>query len=138
MKRIRQRLGVIQNEGFYDRVLRMAAGFALLGWVAYDLTRADATFQTWHAVAALLAVYPILTGMLGWCPLYQLLGVRSCKEERCGTLPYEFETEVLHHKLEPASEVDHSLAGSRHVEPQEEARPDRQEEGQAQRPRQAA
>ena len=133
MKRIRERLGVIQNEGFWDRVLRMAAGFALLGWAAYDLGREGAAFQAWHAAAMLAAVYPILTGMLGWCPLYQLLGVRSCREETCGTLPYEFETEVLHHRLEPASETEHSLSGSRHVEP--ERRPERQT---AERPRQAA
>lgn len=27
----------------------------------------------------LLGVVPVLTGLLGWCPPYQLLGISTCK-----------------------------------------------------------
>ncbi len=56
------------NVGTVDRCVRIIAGSALLG-VAYK-------GKTW----GLIGIVPLLTGIIGWCPPYQLLGIN--KEER--------------------------------------------------------
>jgi len=55
------------NVGNFDRVLRIAAGFALVG------AAAAGTLGSW----AYLGVIPIATGLVAWCPIYRLIGVRS-------------------------------------------------------------
>jgi hypothetical protein len=60
------------NEGTVDRVLRVAVGLALLVWFF-----ADQGQGFWH-YAKLIGIVPVLTGLIGWCPLYSLLGVSTC------------------------------------------------------------
>ena len=55
------------NLGNFDRVLRITAGFALVG------AAAAGTLGSW----AYLGVIPIATGLVAWCPLYRVIGVRS-------------------------------------------------------------
>ena len=64
------------NEGTVDRVLRAAVGLALLVWFF-----ADQGQGFWH-YAKLIGIVPVLTGLLGWCPLYSLLGVSTCPMKR--------------------------------------------------------
>jgi hypothetical protein len=64
------------NEGTVDRVLRVAVGLALLVWFF-----ADQGHGFWH-YAKLIGIVPVLTGLLGWCPLYSLLGVSTCPMKR--------------------------------------------------------
>lgn len=81
----------VQNLGLADRVIRFSAGAALMGYAAYDLVQ-GAAFSGWHAFAMLAAVYPLMTGMLGWGPFYAMLGVKSCGVDgrnQCGSFPYE-------------------------------------------------
>lgn len=56
------------NEGTLDRSVRIVAGLALI------------TLAATGAVGAWgwLGVVPLLTGALGHCPLYRLLGVNTC------------------------------------------------------------
>ena len=57
-----------KNEGGLDRGLRVVGGLAVL-------SLAFVGPQTpWGYVGAI----PILTGLLGWCPLYTLLGINTC------------------------------------------------------------
>ncbi len=56
------------NLGRLDRALRIVAGLALLG-----LTVAGP--RTLWGLAGLV---PLLTGLLGFCPAYRLLGLRTC------------------------------------------------------------
>jgi hypothetical protein len=60
------------NEGTWDRALRIMVGLVLLylglGGV---VTGAAGT------ALAILAVLPLLTGVIGWCPLYALLGIST-------------------------------------------------------------
>jgi len=56
------------NEGNFDRVLRVAAGLVL---VALTLTGAIGAWG-W------IGVVPVLTGLIGWCPAYTLLGFSTC------------------------------------------------------------
>ncbi|OHC78861.1 MAG: hypothetical protein A3H24_08050 [Rhodoferax sp. RIFCSPLOWO2_12_FULL_60_11] len=56
------------NEGGIDRILRIVAGLALIG---LTLT---GTIGAWGWIG----VVPLATGLIGWCPLYTLLGLNSC------------------------------------------------------------
>jgi hypothetical protein len=57
-----------RNEGTLDRALRVAAG---LGLIALALV-GPKTPWGW------VGVVPLLTGALGSCPVYTLLGLRTC------------------------------------------------------------
>jgi hypothetical protein len=59
------------NVGSIDRTLRIVAGLAILS--LYFIL--DEGQRGW----ALLGLVPLLTGLVSWCPLYTLLGIRICK-----------------------------------------------------------
>lgn len=59
------------NVGSIDRVLRIVLGLALL---AGFFLNADATYR-W---AYLIGIVPLLTGLMGSCPLYSILGLNTC------------------------------------------------------------
>ena len=56
------------NEGTIDRALRVSVGVLLL---ALTLTN---TIGMWGWIG----VVPLLTGAIGWCPLYTVLGINTC------------------------------------------------------------
>jgi hypothetical protein len=56
------------NEGTVDRVLRIVAGLALIGLAA------TGNVGAWGYIG----VVPLLTGAIGWCPLYTVLGIKTC------------------------------------------------------------
>ena len=56
------------NEGTIDRALRVAVGSLLL---ALTLTH---TIGMWGWIG----VVPLLTGAIGWCPLYTVFGINTC------------------------------------------------------------
>lgn len=57
------------NVGGFDRVLRIAAGVALIAMAALGFIGA------WGYIGVALA----LTGIIRWCPAYLPLGFSSCK-----------------------------------------------------------
>jgi hypothetical protein len=57
------------NAGTIDRALRIIAGIAL---IALSLTN---TIGVWGWIG----VVPLATGLIGWCPAYSLLGIKTCK-----------------------------------------------------------
>ncbi len=60
----------MKNVGGIDRTLRIVAGIALLA-----VALVPSEFQTpW----AWVGVIPLGTALMGWCPLYTLLGIRTC------------------------------------------------------------
>jgi sulfite exporter TauE/SafE len=59
------------NVGGIDRILRIVVGVALLLW-GFVLS---STPVWWAAIGAV----PLLTGLIGWCPLYLPLGFSSKK-----------------------------------------------------------
>ena len=59
---------MVRNEGSLDRVLRVAVGLALLSLTVIGP----------KSLFGLLGLVPLLTGASGFCPLYRLLGVRTC------------------------------------------------------------
>ncbi len=56
------------NEGSLDRVIRVVLGVALL----------SLTLVGPHTMWGLLGLIPLVTGLVGSCPVYTLLGVSSC------------------------------------------------------------
>ena len=61
-----------KNEGAIDRVLRITAGVVLIALVFVG----PQTPWGW------IGVIPLVTGLVGWCPAYRLLGLRTCPIER--------------------------------------------------------
>lgn len=56
------------NEGGMDRIARIAAGLVLIGLAA------TGTVGVW----GWLGIVPLVTGAIGWCPAYTLLGINTC------------------------------------------------------------
>lgn len=56
------------NESTIDRTLRIIAGLVLLG-LAYT-----GSVGAWGWIG----VVPLATGLMGWCPVYTLLGINTC------------------------------------------------------------
>lgn len=58
-----------RNEGRLDRALRIIVGLVLIVMAL----RGMYTPWTW------IGVVPLLTGALGMCPLYSILGINTCR-----------------------------------------------------------
>jgi len=58
-----------KNAGTIDRTLRIVAGIALIALAATH------TVGPWGWIG----IVPLATGLLGWCPAYTLLGIKTCK-----------------------------------------------------------
>lgn len=56
------------NEGTIDRAVRVIVGLGLISLVFVG----PQTPWGW------VGVVPLLTGIVGWCPAYTLLGVNTC------------------------------------------------------------
>ncbi len=61
------------NIGGWDRILRLMVGGALVIWAS-----------TGGPLWALIGLVPLGTALVGFCPLYRLLGVSSCRKGACG------------------------------------------------------
>lgn len=57
-----------RNEGTIDRALRIIAGLVLIALVFIG----PQTPWGW------IGVVPLLTGLVGFCPAYRLLGINTC------------------------------------------------------------
>jgi hypothetical protein len=56
------------NEGTVDRALRIVAGLVLIGLAATGKV----------GVWGYFGIVPLLTGAVGFCPLYNVLGLNTC------------------------------------------------------------
>lgn len=56
------------NEGTIDRALRIFAGIALISLV----------FVGPQTPFGWIGAVPLFTGLVGWCPVYSLLGLNTC------------------------------------------------------------
>lgn len=60
------------NEGVIDRSLRVAVGLLLIG-LAFT-----GTIGAWGYIGLI----PLVTGVVGLCPVYSMLGINSCPAKR--------------------------------------------------------
>ena len=59
-----------KNIGSPERLIRIIVGLVLIALVFVG----PKTIWGW------VGVVPLLTGLIGWCPPYQLLGINTCKK----------------------------------------------------------
>ncbi|MDZ7265216.1 MAG: DUF2892 domain-containing protein [candidate division KSB1 bacterium] len=57
-----------KNVGSIDRVIRVILGLAIIGL--------GIGFKSW---LGLIGQVPMLTAIIGWCPLYRPFGISTCK-----------------------------------------------------------
>jgi len=116
MKKTREFLGVVQNTGLMDRVVRLSIGGALIAASAISLSSPAPVI--WETYAILLAIYPLMTGMLGWDPVYTMFNAKTCRltgRNQCGTLPYEVDAMLGHNPItNKGHEYEHTLTASHH------------------------
>ena len=55
------------NVGGIDKILRILVGLGLIAWALMG-----------GPVWAWIGILPLLTGAMGWCPAYTLLGMNTC------------------------------------------------------------
>ncbi len=63
-----------KNVGSLDKVVRIVVGLGLLSML---LVRQDS--GRWFG---LIGVIPLFTVLTSWCPLYTVLGIRTCPTEK--------------------------------------------------------
>ena len=61
------------NVGTIDRALRIIVGLALIGAALGVYGPAYTSVWGW------IGVVPLVTALVGWCPAYTILGIRTCK-----------------------------------------------------------
>ena len=64
------------NEAWWDRLARIVLGAVLLtlGWGGF-------VTGTWGTVLKVLGFVPLLTGIVGWCPLYTVFHFRTNRKK---------------------------------------------------------
>lgn len=60
------------NVGGIDKILRIVVGAGLVG----------ATVAGLLPVWGYIGVVPLATGLMGWCPAYTLLGIKTCSAQK--------------------------------------------------------
>ena len=61
------------NVGIFDRALRVIVGLALIAFALGFLAPGSA-----YRLFGWIGVIPLLTGALGSCPLYSIVGLSTC------------------------------------------------------------
>lgn len=58
----------MKNEGVLDRVIRVVVGLALLSLLVVGP----------KTLWGLMGLVPLLTGLVGFCPIYKVFGLSTC------------------------------------------------------------
>ncbi len=65
------------NEGMADRVLRVIVGVALVALYVMGTVAGG-----WGLAALVVGIIALVTGVVGMCPLYMILGVSTCSAKK--------------------------------------------------------
>lgn len=60
-----------KNVGSIDKILRIVIGLGLLSLLF--------VLEAPMKYLGLIGIVPLFTSLMGWCPLYTLLGLNTCK-----------------------------------------------------------
>lgn len=63
-----------KNVGGLDKIVRIVAGVGLLGFAVLS----DSPAHVWGYIG----VVPLLTALVGVCPLYSLIGLNTCPAKK--------------------------------------------------------
>lgn len=66
----KQEVRMKKNVGSVDRIVRIIAGLIIAGL--------GFTYKQWWG---LIAIIPIATALIGWCPAYLPFGIKTCKTD---------------------------------------------------------
>ncbi len=69
---------IAKNVGGIDKVLRIIVGIIMLSFVLMAFIGP----QTTWAYLGLIGLIPLITGIIGYCPTYQLVGMNTYKNKR--------------------------------------------------------
>ncbi|KJR45947.1 putative transmembrane protein [Desulfosporosinus sp. I2] len=61
------------NEGSLERIIRLILGLIVLS--LWFVLQGNAKYL------ALIGLIPLITAILGWCPLYSIFGINTCKRK---------------------------------------------------------
>lgn len=56
------------NVGATDKLIRIVVGILLIIWGVFG-----------SKIWIIIGLIPLITGLIGYCPLYTLLGINTCK-----------------------------------------------------------
>ncbi len=75
---VAQEVLMTTNMSNVDRALRLIAGIVLIALALglHDAGNSPASNVWW----GWFGVIPLVTAFIGWCPLYRLLGISTCKK----------------------------------------------------------
>jgi hypothetical protein len=65
-----------KNVGSADKIVRIVVGIALIAFALFGPADIAWKWVGWIGVVA------ILTALMGWCPAYSILGLRTCPMEK--------------------------------------------------------
>lgn len=57
-----------KNEANLDRIIRIVMGLGILSLTVIGP----------QTLFCLIGIVPIITGLMGWCPMYSLFGISTC------------------------------------------------------------
>ena len=55
------------NVGSIDKIIRLVIGIAVIAWGFYA--------KNWFGA---IGIIPLVTALVGWCPMYAILGIKTC------------------------------------------------------------
>lgn len=68
---------MVKNVGSIDKILRIVVGLVLLAY-ALGFIAPGTGYNVW----GFIGIVPIVTALLGWCPAYTLIGVKTCPADK--------------------------------------------------------
>ena len=92
MKIFRKKLVRQENIGVIDRSARLLGGFLLLLPLIFATTNVSDLLMNNLTYAIIILSYLMLTGMMGWDPVYMLFNGKTCgtsEKHPCGSYPYQ-------------------------------------------------
>jgi len=58
-----------KNVGTIDKVLRIVVGLAIIAYGVFS-----------QSLVGIIGIVPLGTALIGWCPLYPILGISTCSK----------------------------------------------------------
>ncbi|MCI6206296.1 MAG: DUF2892 domain-containing protein [Corynebacterium glucuronolyticum] len=68
---------MVKNESNVDRVVRLVIA-VVCAVLAFTVASPG---TVWGVILLIVAVVMLVTAAIGWCPLYKLFGINTCKNQ---------------------------------------------------------